>query len=112
MAIDFCSAWVCSKCGRPVRKGGAIQISDVKTGGYPRKPRNSLRPTVRLSVFHHRCDPRPESDAYSIMVTDAVDIRRWQEWVIELSVKDWVDIRLVRRLIRFWFQNRGLPFNA
>lgn len=119
--------WMCTHCKKPIAAGdGYILVMDPGSKGYPNpqptksdpptdhgmtfqsfadlKPR---RPDVEYDVLHHECDPNPDTNPYWFAVERADTLEAWCGWVHHLGEKTWMGTWDMRRMIAFWFSNRG-----
>jgi hypothetical protein len=105
--------------------GGYVCIEDSKTGGYPQRATDTdeTRPTgvitaaqmvaslpspaIAFKAYHADCDPHPELTSYWFGVERAETLRDWCRWVAQLSTKVWMCKYDLKRMLQFWFENRG-----
>lgn len=66
-----------------------------------------IRYEIAFDALHRECDPRPESGEYWVAVDDAATLHAWVRWVHHLTEKNWMGVLDLRRMIEFWFSNRG-----
>ena len=64
-------------------------------------------PAIAFNVFHARCDDHNEVNPYWFAVERANTLEKWCSWVVHLCEKTWMGKRDVKRMIAFWFRNRG-----
>lgn len=119
-------SWICTVCDKPVANGaGYISVEDSETGGYPRhatdrddetKPtamtaaeivKQLSPPAITFRVYHADCDPRPQTTTYWFGVEEAATLKAWCRWVAQLSTKVWICKYDLKRMLQFWWENRG-----
>jgi len=124
------SPWICDVCHKAIAKGtGYVLIRDPETKAYPRRASEEpifqknergwvelgspiiRRDHVEFAALHSACDETKVSP-YWFDVERAETHLDWLVWVHHLTEKRWMAVSDIRRMLAFWFRNRGLNIEA
>jgi len=88
----------------------AADSPDIATIGSAEifSPLRIPNPQIEFAAYHFTGDPDPDKDPYGFAVERAQTLESWCGWVHHLCEKRWMGRRDLRRMIAFWFDNRGI----